>query len=332
MLRVSFLLRGSVMKPILIACSFLLATAPLAAQSAPCERLNDVSTPVGGPITPFGFGGPGTRAYQFTPSTALFVQALEIYTANAFSAGFMTLDVFDEDPVTNLPGARIAGGTWQIDGAGTEAWQGTNLDFPAILTAGTPYWIVWTEPGGSVIPVDPAGTAVPSAWISGGAWTSLAATPFMLRAYCSFLDDQNVTPVGGPCASSVGLGTVFVNQAPTVGNAAFAIEATGLPPGTICWLVLGTNPNFQSIPVPLAGVQSTCMVYTDGLLDTLTGFAGTGNVRATAASGHVAFAAPIPSNPALVGFYVDAQLAAIDPGSTFPVPLVTSNGLRLTVF
>ena len=40
----------------------------------------------------------------------------------------------------------------------------------------------------------------------------------------------------------------------------------------------------------------------------------------------------IPNNPAVRGLYVGAQIAAGDRGSTNTLPLVFTNGLRVTVF
>lgn len=313
--------------PRLFASLLLLASLP--AQSPPCASLNDQNTNVSTAITSYGFAGPNVRGWQFIPQTTIVAQAVQLYTGNTQLTGsrFMTVEIWSENPATNLPMTRLAGGTWQISSALGNSWQGANLDAVTPMVASTPYWIVWIDPGFSTLPIEPGGVAVPTAL---GSWTSTAASALKCRLFCGLLDGQNVSPFGSPCAGSTGrLGTVFTNQAPTVGNAGFTFEGTGFPSGVFAILALGRNPNWISIPVP--GLASGCMQNTDIFVDTF-GTIGTGNTRGPTAAGQVTFALAIPPIAAVAGTFVAAQIAALDTGLTAPIPLMVSNALRVTVY
>jgi len=307
-----------------------LATACLLhAQSPACLAQNDQTTTVSGSISGYGFAGPNTVAWQFTPATALVAQGARVFTNNNSSQGFQRLEVWSNDPATNLPQARIAGGTWKIAQSPVAAWQGTNFDAIAVLTPGTPYWLVWNEPGFGRIPTEPGGTSLPYARLSGTTWLAGTASALKYRIQCSLLDSASVVPSGAPCTvAGSGIGTILCNQDPTIGNPSFAIEATGFPSGALTVLALGLNPTFGSLPLP--GFPAGCMQYTDAQA-VVTGTTGTGNVRATAAANHVSFPLPIPSNASLSGLFLGAQVACADANAVAPVPFVVSNGLRITL-
>ena len=88
-------------------------------------------------------------------------------------------------------------------------------------------------------------------------------------------------------------------------------------------------------PLPIQGLPPGCLLNTDILLS-FSGTTGSGNVRANAttvgAAGHVTFQMPIPASPGLAGVFLAAQVVAIDPASTAPVPLAVSNALRIKLY
>lgn len=310
--------------------SLALATTPLVAQTPPCASMNDATNAVSNAITSSGFSGPNVWAWQYTPSQNLTVAAATMFTTNNFVAQSLGLEIWSDDPATSLPKARLGGGFWKIAKTTVNSWQGTNMDKPVALASGTSYWIVWNDPGFSTVPTDPAGTTLPFARQSGTTWTSATATALKFRLYCSQLDQQGVTVKGAACFNTAGLGTAFVNQAPTIGNGAFMVEGTGFPALASGLLLLGAIPSWPSLPIP--GADPTCLVHTDILL-TVSGTAGNGNVRnAAGATGQFTFGIPIPADPALVGGVVSTQIGAVDTASTFPLKIVTSNALLLTLY
>ncbi|MCA8966129.1 MAG: hypothetical protein H6838_13315 [Planctomycetes bacterium] len=313
--------------PFVVACSL---AGMLGAQTPPCFSTNDLSTSVSNAIYSYSSAAPNTYAWQITPASSLAIQGLEVFTGNNYTSQvgtYMTLEIWDENASTGTPGTRLAGGTWIIDP--TIGWQGASLDSVALLTANTNYWVVFTEPGWSTPPIEPGGAALTSMRLSGGAWAAAGTTALKSRLYCGLLDQANVVPFGTLCASSSNsIGTMFTNQPPTVGNAAFRVEGTGFAPGSVAFLVIGMIPQFPSIPIP--GTAS-CFQSTDAMF-TVVGTTGTGNVRAATASGHTSFGIPLPSSPAFQGFYFAPQLAVLDPGSAASIPFVTSNALQLTVY
>lgn len=306
------------------------------AQTPPCISLNDANNTVGTSITAFGFAGPGVLAYQFTPASAIVLQAAELYTSNAglVNQGYMTLEVWDENPATNLPLSRLAGGTWQIQASLGLSWQGASFDGPALLNGGQSYWLVWRESGGNRLPYEPGGTTTSVARFSGGNWVLQAtAQALKWRGYCSLLDDQSVQAVGVGCATAAGVVPAsFTNQAPTIGNANFQVEATGLPTGSIALAILGGNGAWTSLPVP--GAPAGCELHTDPIVVNVVPV-GTGNQQAQhaiGASGHAWFDFAIPNDPTLVGFVLGSQFAVLDVGSSAAFPFVFSNGVRVTLF
>jgi hypothetical protein len=309
--------------------------APLAAQSPPCIANNDLTTSVSTAITLTAFSGPNVTAFQFTPGSALLLQAVEIFTSSAFSttSGYMTVEIWDENPATSLPGARIAGGTWQChQNLGLE-WHGANLDALAVLQPAQNYWLVWREPGGSRVPYETGGTVMPTARFLNNAWVAQAASqPLKWRGHCAQLASASVQPVGAGCLASTGrVPAAFTNHAAVQGNSDFQFEATGFAPGTIGLAILGTNPSWPSIPVP--GAPANCFVHNEALV-LLVVAVGVGNEQAqhaVGAAGHCWIDLAIPTSPALNGFTLDAQFAGLDAGAAVQLPFVFTNGLRATL-
>lgn len=312
------------------ALSAVFATA----QTPPCISANDTTTSVSTAVTAYGFSGPGVRAWQFTPAQTTVLFGAELFTSNTFltAQGYMTLEVWDD--AAGLPGQRIAGGTFQVDGSLGDDWRGANFDGAAALNGGQDYWLVWIEPGFSTIPTDPTGVTMPAATLQGGTWSSLSPSALKWRGYCSPLDRAGVQALGLGCPSPSGpTPTAFTNRQPTVGNADFTIEGCGMPAGAIGLMALGIDPTWPAVPVPGA---PGCQVHTDASA-TLLVTTGTGNQRANhppsgpGFDGHVRFGLPIPTNPALAGVYINAQFAIFDAAATTPLPFVFSNGLGITI-
>ena len=310
--------------------AFLLCALPAIAQSAPCAALNDQSASVTPGITAFAFAGPTTWGYQYTPTAPVVAQAIAIFTGNTVTPTGMTLEIWSDDPTTQLPMARLAGGTLRYPPSLKAGWLGTNLDRQVVMLPSTPYWIAWTEGGASQVPTEPSGTTLPAASrVGSGAWSSLAPAALKLRIFCSLLDAQGIVPAGPTCGGS-SLATAFANLAPQIGTADFAVEGTGFPSGAAAVLLVGVQPSYPSIPIP--GGISGCHLSTDVLL-TVAGTTGTGNVRSTSGlARHVAFPLPIPNLSSLIGGYVGFQIAVRDPSSTAAIPILASNALRVTVF
>lgn len=308
----------------------------LAAQTPPCIAQNDGNNNSSGNLTAFSFAGANGRGWQFTAPQSTTLLAAELFTGNSFltNKGYMTLEVWDTNFIFQ-PGQRLGGGTFESDGALGHEWHGANFDQPVSVTAGQTYWLVWWEPGFSEMPDEPGGTTATTVNWQGGTWVTQATSQApKWRAYCSLLDQANVTPVGFGCSTASGsLAGMFTNQEPTVGNANFQLEASGFSPGSIGFLILGTDSTFQSFPVPgTAG----CQLHSD-LLVTLAVTTGTGNQTSNHGpsgpgfAGHSAFDFPIPNNAALTGMFVSSQFAMFDPASTAPLPVVFSNGLQFVL-
>jgi hypothetical protein len=314
----------------------LSCAAALAAQTPPCISLNDATTSVSTAITLAGFTGPNVHAYQFTSPSTLVLRAAELFTARtvAPTSGYMTLEVWDENPATSLPGVRLAGGTWQAQPPLGVTWQGASFDGNAVIAANTNYWLVWREPGGSRIPYETGGVTMPYATFTAAGWVA-NATPRALkwRGSCSLLDDAGVLPVGDGCMATTGrIPAAFTNHAPSLGNGDFQFEASGFAAGTIALAIVGANAAWVGFPIP--GAPTGCFLHADPMV-TVVVPVGTGHEQAqhtVGCAGHGWLDLPIPAAPSLVGFVLDAQFAALDLASTDPLPFVFTNGVRVTLF
>jgi hypothetical protein len=122
---------------------------------------------------------------------------------------------------------------------------------------------------------------------------------------------------------------VFTNEQPTLGNATFFFEMSGNPTGAPLFLLLGINPSFASIPV--VGLPAGCAQNTD-IVESFLYFAGTGNTRGPTCDGYARHVVPIPSLPNLLGFVVAAQAVPYDSGAVSPLPFVSSNAQRITLY
>ena len=317
-----------------LAVTVLFLGAGLSAQTKPCFSMNDSTNTATTAISSWGFAGANFWALKWTPGSNHVAQGMTIFTGNQNTDGFDTLEIWSHDSTGQQPKARLTGGTWIMPKGTPNGWYGTNFDKVQVLTKGTTYWIVWGEPGWSALPHDPTAAAgLPLMRRAGttGSWTGSTSWGFKFRLFCSRLDQQFVGDYGTPCSGSAGmLATCFSITEPKLGNAAFRVEATGVPSGAASILILGAKSTFPSIP--LTGVAPGCYLNTD-IVVLLVGVSGTGDHRAkpaTGAVGHIAFGLPIPTTTTLAGNYLGTQVAVHDVKSTNPLPMVFTNALRIT--
>lgn len=314
-----------------------LALAHLPAQSTPCLSLNDATNLANAGITLTSLAGYTAQGWQFIPTGSTVAQSVQLYTGNTQITALrhMIIEIWTENPTNNLPGTRIAGGTWRVSNALGRAWQGANLDSLVVLQASTPYWLVWHEPGASMLPLDASSSpvTVPAAARASSAtavWTTRPSSALKFRIFCGQLDQQGVAPYGTPCTASTGrIGTTFTNQPPMVGNANFVFEGTGFTGGALAVIVLGINPGWISAPVP--GLPTGCLQHTDILASafgTVTGATTAG----PSGIGCLQFPVGIPNNMVLMGVFVAGQIAGFDSGAAAPLPFSTGNALRVTVY
>lgn len=318
------------LRTLILATSLLLAaTAPT--QTPPCFSTNDFTVAVGTGVTGYGFAGENARAWKISPVTSTLIQSGQIYTRNNTLTGsiYMSLEIWSDNNGT--PGARLGGGSWRIVNSRPFAWQGTNFDAPIALTGGLSYWVAWIDPGFSNIPTEPGGALVlPRVNRSGTSWTSGVAEAPKLRLFCGLLDDSNSVPNGIACASSSGkLPVVYTNEQPTIGNAGFMFEVSGIASGGAVFVVFGFVGGWTPVAVP--GLPTGCYQNTDVVSSVLL-FAGTGTTRGPSCAGYVSVPLALPANPAFVGLPLSAQALALDAASAAPLPFVGSNAQRITIY
>lgn len=307
----------------------LCVSASIGAQTQPCVSINAATNNVVGAITGRSFAGPGQWAWRYTPTKTEIVRGMRFFTNNNFAASFMSVEVWDQDAVTQLPGKRIAGGTWQVPKSSTPKFQGANFDRAVVMSANTSYWLTWVEVGWSQVPFQGSGTLLQSTRRTTTGWVLGTMQAAKIELYCQPLDSARTTSFGTSCANAAG-GTpsTFTNEASSIGNLDFRVEASGFPVGVPAVFILGTNANFRSLPISTA---AGCSLNADTaiLVPTAT---GSGNVRASSADGHTALPLPIPNQARLRGTFLAVQAAAFDPQSTKPLQFVFTNAMRITIF
>ena len=119
--------------------------------------------------------------------------------------------------------------------------------------------------------------------------------------------------------------TQSTNEEPRLGNTDFFVEGSGYPSGTQAFMIVGTDPGFTTIPLS-PPLPPGCSLHSDVVLTI------SGAVRTGVEAGHLAFALPIPQDPALAGAFISTQMAALDMAAQASFPVVTSNALRFRLF
>ncbi|GEM_PF-1750772 len=323
------------MKKNFLLCAGLLLGTALSAQTKPCFSMNDSNNNAVRLISVKSSKGPNLWALKWTSPSLLIARGMTIYTNSKYRDGFQSLEIWSDDPQAKQPKARMGGGTWFLPKGTPSGWYGTNFDKVQILQKGKTYWFVWAEGGWSGIPNDKTSTAkLPlMSKIGGvGSWKGQIPWGFKCRLYCSLLDQASVKPVGKSCMGSTQeLPTTFSNTAPNVGNASFRIEGTGVPSGAPAWLILGRNSNFK--PVSLAPIAPGCWLNTD-IFFLFVSKTGTGNQQASpqvGAAHHIVFPLGLPNDQRLKGLFFGAQIMVFDKNATSTLPMVFTNGLRVTI-
>ncbi|MBK9383267.1 MAG: hypothetical protein IPN34_00370 [Planctomycetes bacterium] len=309
--------------------SLLFLSSLSLAQTPRCQGFNDQTNTTSNAITAAGLSGPTTRAYRFLASCAQPLRSARLFTSAPSRSFATSLEIWSEDPATQLPLARLGGGTCVLPLAQPTAWYGVNFDAAVPVTANAPYWLVWIDPGFLQTPYEPGGLDVlTSVRLSGGTWINDPPRELKLQLFDALLDEVGISTQPDACASSQGkLGTIFTNEVPVRGNANFALEGTGFTPGAPAVLFLGIIPSFGQIP--LAGTNG-CFLHNE-LAASLSTSVFTGTLRSTTPSGNLLLPFPIPNLQVLQGQVVTAFFAVVDAGSALPLPVVTSNGLQLVV-
>jgi V8-like Glu-specific endopeptidase len=125
---------------------------------------------------------------------------------------------------------------------------------------------------------------------------------------------------GVACAGTNGVPVNATLGLPTIPNPSFRLRLRNGPTSRPAALWLGLTP--VSIDLTGAGANG-CFLYNAVDLAALNAF--------TNALGEASIAAPIPLDPLLSGGIVYSQWVAIDPGVARALPVVTTDGLRLTL-
>ena len=133
----------------------------------------------------------------------------------------------------------------------------------------------------------------------------------------------SVATTGNACPGSA---AISAGSLPTLGNATFAVDASGGAPGQLALLLLaaGTDPG-----LPL--FSPTCLMYLDqgsALIFLQTGLSPLGTLALDGA-GAGTFPFPIPADGALTGLVLGLQVVGIDTGAIGG--LVSSNALELVL-
>ncbi|MBL8901207.1 MAG: hypothetical protein JNM84_26505 [Planctomycetes bacterium] len=313
-----------------LALFSLLALANLAPGQTPrCQGFNDQTNTTSNAITAAALSGPTTRAYRFLASCTQPLRSARLFTSAPNRSFATSYEIWSENSATQLPLARLGGGTCVLPLAQPTAWYGVNFDAAVPVTANAPYWFVWIDPGFLQTPYEPGGVdLLPTVRLSGANWIAETPRELKLQLFDVLLDDFSVSTQPDACASSQGkLGTIFTNELPARGNANFVLEGTGFTPGAPAVLFLGIIPSFGQVPLP--GTNG-CFLHNE-LTASLSTSVFTGVLRSTTPSGNLLLPFPIPNFPPLQGQVVTAFFAVVDAGSALPLPVVTSNGLQLVV-
>ncbi len=317
------------------------ASAPALAHGSTCVTYNDATPNVSSTLTttPPPGTNPNQHAYRFVLPNNVFPQSGWVFTGSPQRFDYMRIELWTD--VGGAPGSRIVSGTMASPQSASARWLGTNFESLTMLTANTPYWFVWVEPGESILAEEPGGADVMPRFrrAGSGAWSPAGSGTPKFRLFCGdSIESKNVLRIGSPCASSLGTWPyAWSNHEPAVGNSEFAVEGVHLPPGSQTWLLLGLDPSFLAVDLqPLIGTPAGCILYVDGAVSWTTdsGVAEIGDLPAVPRprpAGHVRFPIPIPNDPGISGFTFLAQIVASDPPSSAAVPLIFSNALLILV-
>lgn len=132
---------------------------------------------------------------------------------------------------------------------------------------------------------------------------------------------NSVTQIGGT-ASPWSQGTPAISSTggpPVIGNLGFRISGSGLVPSGINALVMGLGDLHPGFSVP--GTPPTVQIYISPDIAT--------ELLLSNPAGEASFFQPIPCANELVGLPLTSQLFTFDVALPYPVPIATSEGLRV---
>lgn len=129
-------------------------------------------------------------------------------------------------------------------------------------------------------------------------------------------------PVGTGSPSSIGTPVIAASTNPVLGDATFAINASGLNPGgnPFAGIVLDLGQPLPGIQIP--GAPAGALLYANPTVINL-GFAD--------GSGNATFALPLPCKPSAMGSIIVAQVFDWDAALPNAIPVGLSAGLSLTL-
>jgi hypothetical protein len=122
--------------------------------------------------------------------------------------------------------------------------------------------------------------------------------------------------------NSTGTPTLSANSMPTLGNASFALTASGLTPTTPAFLLLGFSEAATPIDLAPLGAPAGTRVY----IDIAVGLSALAD-----ANGEIGVGLGVPSNPALSGGAIYAQCLNVDPAIGALLPIATTAVVKATL-
>ena len=107
----------------------------------------------------------------------------------------------------------------------------------------------------------------------------------------------------------------------------FALEVFGAAPVSPLVVLIGANPNFQPFDLGVIGITG-CTLYVDVAVD-LAAMTSAGD--APRGEGTATIGAPIPNDPGIRGFAIEAQVGIVDVNSGRGTPITMTNALSITI-
>jgi hypothetical protein len=233
-------------------------------------------------------------------------------------------------------GGFVAEATRGTFSAGTNSWTDATGSSISHILASYSLGRVWTY--GYTAPTSPGPVALYSVvntvdgdgraggtdlWGFHGAFSFLTqSTPVHL-----FVNAVGVKGLGASCVGSYGNHPVLgARTAPTVGNAAFALELLGAVTNAPTVFLLGI-PRVTPIDLGAIGVTG-CSLWVDSFA---SGNATTSAGNAIHAEGQATLPLPIPADPSLRGAALGVQAAIVDNGNGRPIKVTFSNAVVVTI-
>ncbi|MBK9387817.1 MAG: S8 family serine peptidase [Planctomycetes bacterium] len=244
-------------------------------------------------------------AYEVTPTSALSIEAIDLYFASRSGAAEVLQGGIYLPGVGGAPATQVRTGTFSI--GTTAGWSTCVLNAPFQATPGQPFFLYFmTNPTGPSAYYQTGGTDVAYYRFEAGAWGTRTTGRFAFswRLRCP---GSRLAPVLG----SSGLPEV---------NRSFNVTLANALPSTPVVLFIGfddTSWNGLPLPFSLAGLNAPgCSIYVPS------------DVLATASSnagGGASLPIAIPDDPLLIGAEAFVQYLVVDPGAN-GLGLATTNG------